>query len=96
MPRLRTLTAGKPTSEVGHNRPAAAPAAAAPPPTGKTGAGQPAEAGNVFNDYLWGTKRRQGMVEATLKSASRTMGSQLGRGILRGVLGGILGGSRKR
>jgi hypothetical protein len=71
-------------------------AAAAPPPAGKQRTEQPAEAGGVISDFLWGTKRRQGMVEATLKSASRTMGSQLGRGILRGVLGGILGGSRRK
>ena len=54
------------------------------------------EEGSAIGDMLWGTKRRQGMVEAMAKSAARTVGGQLGRSILRGVLGGILGGSRRR
>jgi len=48
------------------------------------------------SEWLWGTKRRQGMVETMAKQAARTVGSQIGRQILRGVLGGILGGSRRR
>ena len=44
---------------------------------------------------LFGTKRRQGMVETMAKQAARTVGSQIGRQILRGVLGGIFGGSRR-
>jgi DNA helicase HerA-like ATPase len=55
-----------------------------------------ADAGSKVNDWLWGTKRRQGMVETMAKQAARTVGSQVGRQILRGVLGGILGGSRRR
>jgi len=55
----------------------------------------PSEHG-VIGDFLWGTKRRQGMVETLAKQAARTVGSQIGRQILRGVLGGILGGSRRR
>jgi hypothetical protein len=51
--------------------------------------------GGQVSDILWGTKRRQGMVEAMAKQAARTVGSQIGRQILRGVLGGILGGSRR-
>jgi len=47
-----------------------------------------------MHDVLFGTGRRQGMVETMGKQAARTMGSQLGRQILRGVLGGILGGKR--
>jgi len=54
------------------------------------------EAGGLLGDLLWGTKSRQGMVEAMAKQAARTVGSQVGRQILRGVLGGILGGSRRR
>ena len=50
----------------------------------------------AVDDLLWGTKRRQGMVETMAKQAARTVGSQIGRQILRGVLGGILGGSRRR
>jgi uncharacterized protein len=48
-----------------------------------------------LSDLLWGTKRRQGMMESMAKQAARTVGSQVGRQILRGVLGGILGGSRR-
>ncbi len=44
-----------------------------------------------FGDFLWGTKRRQGMVETLAKQAARTVGSQIGRRIMRGALGGILG-----
>jgi len=74
---------------------AAAPAAAAPSPA----AAAPANAGggDMLHDWLWGTGRRQGMVEGFAKQAARTVGSQLGRQILRGVLGGITGsGSRRR
>jgi hypothetical protein len=57
---------------------------------------KPSEGGSMLGDLIWGTKRRQGMVEAMAKQAARTVGSQIGRQILRGVLGGILGGFRRR
>jgi uncharacterized protein len=63
-------------------------------PAGGPSAPQPPAPGNKVNDFLWGTKRRQGMVETMAKQAARTVGSQIGRQILRGVLGGILGGKR--
>ena len=50
--------------------------------------------GDMLHDWLWGTGRRQGMVEAMAKQAARTVGGQLGRQILRGVLGGIAGTRR--
>jgi DNA helicase HerA-like ATPase len=50
--------------------------------------------GGAVHDALFGTKRRQGMVETMGKQVVRTMGSQIGRQILRGVLGGIFGGKR--
>ena len=50
--------------------------------------------GGAVHDAVFGTKRRQGMIEAMGKQAVRTMGSQIGRQILRGVLGGIFGGRR--
>ena len=50
--------------------------------------------GGAVHDALFGTKRRQGMIETMGKQVVRTMGSQLGRQILRGVLGGLLGGRR--
>lgn len=58
-------------------------------------AGTPGSAwGGAVHDALFGTKRRQGMIEALGKSAVRTVGNQLGRQILRGVLGSIFGGKR--
>ncbi|MGV8073110.1 MAG: helicase HerA-like domain-containing protein [Syntrophobacteraceae bacterium] len=57
---------------------------------------KPLEQGGVIGRFLWGTKRRQGMVETMAKQTARTIGSQIGRQILRGLLGGILGGSRRR
>lgn len=62
----------------------------------KAEAEKPSEGQGKVGEWLWGTKRRQGMVETLAKQAARTVGSQLGRQILRGVLGGILGGSRRR
>jgi DNA helicase HerA-like ATPase len=51
--------------------------------------------GGMLGDLLWGTQRRQGVVETMAKQAARTVGSQIGRQILRGVLGGIFGGRRR-
>lgn len=48
----------------------------------------------AVHDALFGTKRRQGMIETMGKEMAGTAGSQLGRQILRGVLGGIFGGKR--
>jgi len=69
----------------GRSAPATAPDA--PPPAAPT-------ASSPLNDFIWGTKRRQGMVETMAKQAARTVGSQVGRQILRGVLGGLLGSAR--
>lgn len=55
----------------------------------------PANGGGV-SDLLWGTGRRQGVVETMAKQVARTMGSQLGRQIMRGVLGGIFRGGKRR
>ncbi len=65
-----------------------ADAPAAKEDAGKGGVGQ------SIKDAVFGTKRRQGMVETMAKQTARTVGNQLGRQILRGVLGGIFG--RKR
>jgi DNA helicase HerA-like ATPase len=67
-----------------------APDGAAPD---RTAAAKPE--GDMLHDWLWGTGRRQGMVETMAKQAARTVGGQLGRQILRGVLGGIAGGRRR-
>ncbi|NLW82154.1 MAG: DUF853 family protein [Desulfovibrionales bacterium] len=51
------------------------------------------EKGSGF-EWLTGTSRRQGLGEALVKSAARTIGSQIGRQILRGVLGSVFGGRK--
>jgi DNA helicase HerA-like ATPase len=64
-----------------------APTASPSPPTT-----QPAQGpgwGKAISDAVFGTSRRQGMLEALAKSAARNAGGQLGRSILRGVLGSI-------
>jgi DNA helicase HerA-like ATPase len=66
-----------------HAPPPSAPAPQAPAPQESGGLGQ------KMNEWLWGTKRRQGVVETMAKQTARTMGSKLGNQILRGVLGGI-------
>ena len=50
--------------------------------------------GQSVKDAVFGTSRRQGMVESMAKQAARTVGSQIGRQILRGVLGSLLGRGR--
>jgi len=61
-----------------------------PPPAGES----PGFMGRV-KEWMFGTRRRQGAIEAMTKSTMRTVGTKLGNQILRGVLGGIAGG-RKR
>ena len=50
--------------------------------------------GQAVKDAVFGTKRRQGMVETMAKQTARTVGNQIGRQILRGLFGGLLGGRR--
>ena len=57
---------------------------------------KPTEDRGMLGNLLWGTGRRQGLVETMAKQMARTTGSQIGRQIFRGLLGGILGGSRRR
>ena len=66
----------------------APPVKSTPAASGDSGIGQ------AVKDAVFGTSRRQGMVESMAKQAARTVGSQVGRQILRGVLGGIFGGRR--
>ncbi len=76
--------------------PSRAEPAPSPRSTGGRSADRPAAAeGNWLKDIVFGTGRRQGMLEATAKSAMRTVGNQLGRQLLRGLLGS-LGGSGSR
>jgi DNA helicase HerA-like ATPase len=67
---------------------------AANAPIAAAGTGDGSAWSGAVHDALFGTKRRQGMIEAMGKQAMRTMGSQIGRQILRGVLGGLFGGRR--
>ena len=46
----------------------------------------------LSSGVLFGTGRRQGMLEALAKSAARNAGGQISRSIMRGVLGGIFKG----
>jgi len=62
----------------------------APPAPGKVAP----ETQSRLSEFLWGTKRRQGAVEAAAKSATRTVANGLGRQLLRGILGGLTGGKR--
>lgn len=71
-------------------------AADAPPPapagTNTKGGAQPQQdAGWVgaAKDMVFGTTRRQGLLETMAKSVARNAGGQLGRSILRGVLGSM-------
>jgi len=80
--------------EILGKRVATAESSATPAAPSKAGAQAPAR--GPLGELLWGTGRRQGMVETMGKQAARTVGSQIGRQILRGVLGGIAGGSRRR
>jgi DNA helicase HerA-like ATPase len=68
---------------------APAPASSSSPTKG--GAQQPQDSGWVgaAKDMVFGTSRRQGLLEAMAKSVARNAGGQLGRSILRGVLGSM-------
>lgn len=72
---------------------AAPPPAPGAPPAPAPSSSQPAAQGSgwgkAISDAVFGTSRRQGMLEALAKSAARNAGGQLGRSILRGVLGSI-------
>jgi uncharacterized protein len=74
---------------------AAEATAAVPAPAASRGkAPASAQSRGQLGDVIWGTGRRQGMVETMAKQAARTVGGQLGRQILRGVLGGLSGSRR--
>lgn len=50
--------------------------------------------GQSVKDAIFGTRRRQGMLETMAKQTTRTIGTRLGNQIVRGILGGIFGGKR--
>jgi DNA helicase HerA-like ATPase len=75
---------------------AAADHAQAPP--ARTRAQDDAEEGGIgqdIKDAIFGTSRRQGVVETMAKQTARTVGSQVGRQIVRGLLGSLFGNKRR-
>jgi len=71
-----------------------APAARGGKAGGDSGRAQPQEDngfGKAVSDVLFGTGRRQGVIEASSKQAARTITNQ----IVRGILGGIFGGKKR-
>ncbi|MCD7098662.1 helicase HerA-like domain-containing protein [Stenotrophomonas sp. MMGLT7] len=50
--------------------------------------------GQAVKDAIFGTGRRQGMLETMAKQTSRTVGNKIGQQIVRGILGGLFGGKR--
>ncbi len=81
-------------SEMLAARHAAADPAQAPASARATAQADNGGIGQSIKDAVFGTSRRQGMVESMAKQTARTVGSQLGRQILRGIMGGIFGGKR--
>ena len=62
------------------------------PKPAEAGKQAPQESGGMgqkVNEWLFGTKRRQGVVDTMAKQTARTVGRKLGNQILRGILGGI-------
>ena len=78
---------------------AAADNANAPPARGTAKAGDPAQGkpqeeggfGKAVSDVLFGSGRRQGVIEASSKQAARTITNE----IVRGILGGLFGGKKR-
>jgi uncharacterized protein len=69
------------------NEPAAAPEKIS---TKTATAKTPTEEPSKLNEFLWGNKRKQGIVESAAKSATRSVATSL----LRGLLGGLIGKRR--
>ena len=89
---------GVSAQKVGDSDTATTPAAEA----GSSGGGMFGSLGDMLGDVLGGGATRggsgrqtQSVGEMLVKSAVRTIGSQVGREIVRGVLGSILGGRRR-
>ncbi|MDO4709153.1 MAG: DUF853 family protein [Pseudomonadota bacterium] len=50
--------------------------------------------GQSIKDAVFGTGRKQGMLETMAKQTARTVGNKVGQQIFRGLLGGLFGGKR--
>ena len=74
-------------SQRAQQQPAATPGTKAP--AGGGDAQQGGDWSDMAKDMIFGTSRRQGMLETMAKSVARNAGGQLGRSILRGVLGSM-------
>jgi DNA helicase HerA-like ATPase len=72
--------------------PAPTPAAPSPPSpaAGQPGAASDSALGDMLGGLFRGRGRRESPVQAMMKSAARSIGSQVGGAIIRGVLGSIL------
>jgi len=81
----------EPEEEAAAARPEKAPAKQQKQQKQQAGGG-----GGVLGELLWGTGRRQGVVQTAAKQAARSVGTQVSREIVRGLLGGLLGGSGRR
>ncbi|MBS0557288.1 MAG: DUF853 family protein [Proteobacteria bacterium] len=68
------------------NDSAAAPPGATATPQAQAGSGW----GQAIRDAVFGTRRRQGMIETMAKSAVRSGGSRIGSALMRGVLGSLM------
>ena len=69
---------------------AAAPSGGNGTAKGDAEAGAMSGWGKTISDAVFGTGRRQGMIETMAKSAIRSGGSRLGTALVRGVLGSLL------
>ena len=70
-----------------------APAAYPRAPVPRTGAAQPVDSGSLggmLGDLFGSSSKRDTPMQAMVKSAARSIGSQVGRELIRGVLGSLL------
>jgi DNA helicase HerA-like ATPase len=74
--------------EVLNKRAGAAPTAAdSESGEGTTGDGGEKSEPSPWSEWLWGTKRRQGVMETLAKQMARSVGSAISNSVLRGILG---------
>ena len=63
-------------------------------PAGKSPQAEQGGLGQSIKDAVFGTGRKQGMLETMAKQTARTVGSKVGQQIFRGLLGSLFGGKR--
>jgi DNA helicase HerA-like ATPase len=84
----RLSAAAKPAASA--SAPSAPSADSAPAPAGNQPAATDSSLGGMLGGLFGGSGRRDSPVQAMMKSAARSIGSQVGTAIIRGVLGSIL------